>query len=162
MSCSSIDLKAYLLGEAPEAERRRTAGHVAGCAACADELDRLQATETALRTLREEEIPRRIAFVSDDVFEPRWWQRLWRSGPQLGFVSAAMLSLAILSHGMLRPAAPAVEPARLEATVQRAVDEAERRLEARHRADLQVVAETYEVLSKRLSVYMAAYRRGAL
>ena len=34
-------------------------------------------TLDALSTLREEEIPRRIAFVSDKVFEPRWWQKLF-------------------------------------------------------------------------------------
>ena len=31
----------------------------------------------------------RIAFVSDKVFEPRWWQTIWRSGPAMGFASAA-------------------------------------------------------------------------
>ena len=31
-------------------------------------------TQTALLSLADEEIPQRIAFVSDKVFEPRWWQ----------------------------------------------------------------------------------------
>ena len=35
---------------------------------------RVRLTLDALSTLREEEVPRRIAFVSDKVFEPRWWQ----------------------------------------------------------------------------------------
>ena len=41
---------------------------------CREELARLRLTLDALSTLREEEMPRRIAFVSDKVFEPRWWQ----------------------------------------------------------------------------------------
>ena len=60
-------------------------------------------------TLRDEEPPRRIAFVSDKVFEPRGWQRLWNSGPRLGFVSVAMLSMAIIVHGLVRPA-PVIAP----------------------------------------------------
>ena len=52
---------------------------------------------------REEELPRRIAFVSDKVFEPRWYQRFWRNGPALGFASAAMLSCAILVHAFNQP-----------------------------------------------------------
>jgi hypothetical protein len=45
-----------------------------------------------LASLEDEEIPRRIAFVSDRVFEPRWWQTMWRSGPVMGFASAALLA----------------------------------------------------------------------
>jgi hypothetical protein len=38
---------------------------------CQDELAGLRVTLDAMATLREE-LPRRIAFVSDKVFEPRW------------------------------------------------------------------------------------------
>jgi len=105
MNCSSIDLKAYVLGELPESEKGRVAGHVRDCASCGEELERLNLTHLALASLREEEAPRRIAFVSDKVFEPRWWQRMWQSGPVMGFASAAVLACAILAHGFIRPAA---------------------------------------------------------
>jgi anti-sigma factor RsiW len=104
MTCSSIDLKAYVLGELPESEKGLVAGHVRECASCGEEMERLSLTHLALVSLRDEEVPRRIAFVSDKVFEPRWWQRVWRSGPAMGFASAALLACAILAHGLLRPA----------------------------------------------------------
>jgi hypothetical protein len=140
MSCSTFDLKAYFLGELPEGERRVVEGHLADCQDCQEELDRLRLTETALLTVRDEEIPQRIAFVSDKVFEPRWWQALWNSGPRLAFASAAMLSMAILVYTFVRPApsiAPApVDTARIEALVQQEVGQ---RLEA---AIAKAVAET--------------------
>jgi anti-sigma factor RsiW len=104
MTCSSVDLKASVLGELPESEKALVAGHVRECASCSEEMERLSLTHLALVSLRDEEVPRRIAFVSDKVFEPRWWQRAWRSGPAMGFASAAVLACAILAHGFLRPA----------------------------------------------------------
>jgi hypothetical protein len=99
---------------------------MASCAACRDEYERLRLTQAALLTVRDEEIPRRIAFVSDKVFEPKWYQRLWRSGPRLGFASAAMLSCAILVHAFYRPpgeviAPPAAVAADLDARVKEEV-----------------------------------------
>jgi len=101
MICSNVDLKAYVLGEVPESERGAVAAHVHECANCGEELERLNLTHLALVSLRDEEVPRRIAFVSDKVFEPRWWQRIWQSGPVMGFASAAVLACAILAHGVL-------------------------------------------------------------
>ena len=47
MSCSSndlkYDLKAYLLGEMPQAEKSSVEDHVRACRSCREELDRLQA-----------------------------------------------------------------------------------------------------------------------
>jgi hypothetical protein len=82
-------------------ERGIVDDHVRGCQSCREELDRLNLTRSALVSLEDEEIPRRIAFVSDRVFEPRWWQTMWRSGPVMGFASAAVLAAAILVHGFL-------------------------------------------------------------
>lgn len=146
MNCSQFDLKALFLGELAGAEKAGTETHVKACPACREEFERLEATRTALLSLPEEEPPRRIAFVSDRVFEPRWWQRVWRSGPALGFASAAMLSLAILVHAFARPV-PAPAPAavarvetvsfetrvgaevekRLQAAIDKAVAQAEER-----------------------------------
>ena len=119
MSCSSLDWKAYLLGEISERERAALEAHVRACRSCHEELERLRLTQSALLTLPDEEIPQRIAFVSDKIFEPRWWQRVWRSGPAMGFASAVILSVAILLHGFVRPVgapvAPAVDTAKVAA-----------------------------------------------
>ena len=117
MTCSSVDLKAYVLGELPESEKGLVAGHVRECASCSEEMERLSLTHLALVSLRDEEVPRRIAFVSDKVFEPRWWQRVWRSGPAMGFASAAVLACAILAHGLLRPAPLAGPSATVDSAV---------------------------------------------
>jgi anti-sigma factor RsiW len=103
MNCS-VDVKAFALGEVGDLEKAACEQHLAQCQDCRDEVDRLHLTQSALLALPDEEVPRRIAFVSDRVFEPRWWQTMWRSGPVMGFASAAMLAFAILAHGYVRPA----------------------------------------------------------
>ena len=62
---NDIDLKAYFFGELPEDERRRVAAHVESDAAARAELSRLEATQALLGFVQDEELPRRIAFVSD-------------------------------------------------------------------------------------------------
>jgi len=63
-------------------------------------LNRLRSTQAVLLSVPDEEIPQRIGFVSDRVYEPslmlRWWRAFWGSAPRLAFASAAMLSAAIL------------------------------------------------------------------
>jgi anti-sigma factor RsiW len=133
MSCSPFELKDYFLGELRLEDRIAVEKHVADCPSCREELQALNLTRAALLSVPEVEPPRRIAFVSDKVFEPSWWQRLWHSGPQLGFASAAMLSLALLLHAFAppvltrAPAAPAaatqaVTPAAVEAMIEAEVD----------------------------------------
>ncbi len=97
MTCS-FDLKEYALGESSRDAADRIEAHAAECCVCRDELARLQITRSALLALRDEEPPRRIAFVSDKIFEPRWYHRVWNSGPRLAFLGAAMLACAILVH----------------------------------------------------------------
>src|SRR5579863_6313021 len=104
MNCQGIDIKAYALDEVLPAERREAESHLKTCADCREELARLQFVQAALGGLREEEPPRRIAFVSDKVFEPNWWQRFWASGSRVGFAGAGLLSTAILVHAFTRPA----------------------------------------------------------
>lgn len=151
MSCSPFDLRDYALSELADSERRLVEAHVQSCAACGEELERLRATRAALLSLADEEIPQRIGFVSDRVFEPsaprRWWAAFWGSSARLGFASAAMLSIAIVVSALTRPApappapAPQVDMAaveaqferRLETAVARAVAESEARHEARTR-----------------------------
>jgi anti-sigma factor RsiW len=134
MSCSPFDLRDYFLKELPDSEQRQVEAHVRNCQPCLEELDRLRLTEAALFALREEEIPQRIAFVSDQVFEPspwrRWWAALWGSTARLAFASAAMLSIAILVSALrpvgqqiaLRPGAPQVVKAISDTEIQSRID----------------------------------------
>jgi anti-sigma factor RsiW len=182
MSCS-IDIKAYALGEATPRERTAVDDHVRACQSCREELDRLNLTRSALATLEDEEPPRRIAFVSDRVFEPRWWQTMWHSGPAMGFASAALLAAAILVHGFERPvtAAPAavVDTAQIQKTVDAAVTKAvsesqakqaaefakvlnasETRLEQQRQSDLATVQQAAEYYRKQMDQYMVASNEG--
>jgi anti-sigma factor RsiW len=107
MSCSPYDLRDYLFEELTPAQLGDVRMHLKSCASCSTELETLRSTQTALLSLRDEEIPQRIGFVSDKVFEPsplrRWFAGFWTSAARVGFVSAAMLSAAILVHAV-RPA----------------------------------------------------------
>lgn len=179
MSCPSVDLKAYLLEEAAPEERRAAESHLKTCGGCREELDRLRLTQAALFTLRDEEVPRRIAFVSDKVFEPRWHERLWQSGPRLGFAGAAMLAVAIFTHALTRPAqvvtqvpvAGAQNTLDVDRAIRSAVDKALGEADARHRQEsarmlaaaekkfderqretMATVEASFEVLSKRINV----------
>ena len=107
MSCSPFDLRDYYFKDLAENERRMTEVHMKTCAHCREELDRLRGTEAALLALPDEEIPQRIGFVSDPVFQPsafrRGWDALWGSAARLGFASAAMLSAALVVFSLTRP-----------------------------------------------------------
>jgi hypothetical protein len=103
-------LKDYYFEELGGAERKQVEGHLAGCAGCREELHRLRLASTTLLSLREEEIPRRIAFVSDPVIEPAPWRRwlagVWNTPARLGFASAALLSVALVVFSVTRPTPP--------------------------------------------------------
>jgi anti-sigma factor RsiW len=143
MSCSPFDLRDYFFGELPEEERRQVDLHTKGCAVCREELNTLRSTQAILLSVPDEEIPQRIGFVSDRVYEPsrlmRWWRAFWGSAPRLGFASAAMLSVAIIVSAMHRPASVTpvtVDVARLQADFSRelnqAVEKAVAESDARH------------------------------
>jgi len=140
MSCSPSDLRDYLFNELADSDRRNLELHIKTCPACREELDRLRLTQAAMFSLREEEIPQRIAFVSDPVFEPSGWRRAWTvfwgSPARLGFASAAMLSGAILLSALTRPAATLATakfppaPASIQTTATVPEAEIERRIQA--------------------------------
>ncbi|MDX2179627.1 MAG: hypothetical protein SFV18_08555 [Bryobacteraceae bacterium] len=140
-----------------------------------EDAERLAATLTALRSLPDEEIPRRIAFVSDKVFEPKWWQRF----PAWSFASAMLLAGAIVVHGYAQrpPAAPAPQPvaqvdtsalerkfeARLkevaaehDAKLRAAVAATERRLEFEHRAQMLTIEENFNLMRKQMNRMIVA------
>ena len=148
MNCSPFDLKDYFLQELPSPARVQVEAHVNHCPACREELERLQLTGAALFSLRDEEIPQRIAFVSDQIFEPspmrRWLSAFWGSTARLGFASALVLSASIFYFAATRPApapgptavapiAAAVTPAppEVQQRIQQAVSKAVAEVEAR-------------------------------
>jgi anti-sigma factor RsiW len=101
---SDYDLKGYLLGELNAAERKAVEAALAADAGLREELARLKGTVALLRSVPDEEPPRRIAFVSDKSIAPTpWWKRIWNSAPQLGFLSAALLAGAIMVNAWTRP-----------------------------------------------------------
>ena len=142
MSCISPDAKpdwkAYLLGELNPEVSRQAQAHMAACSLCHEEVATLRLTLDTLSTLREEEVPRRIAFVSDKVFEPRWWQRVFTPT----FAAGALVAAAILIHGSLRPG---------QAQVDAAVTEAVSQVEARHTLEMQVMLDQLEMRNKQVA-----------
>ena len=142
MSCNSPeskpDWKAYVLRELEPDAHRQAEAHLAACSNCHEEVATLRLTLDSLSTLREEEVPRRIAFVSDKVFEPRWWQRVFSPT----FAAGALVAAAILIHGSLRPG---------QAQVDAAVATAVSRVEARHTQELQVMYEQLETRDKQVA-----------
>src|SRR5277367_4881325 len=141
MSCTNYDWKAYALGEVDANGGRQAEAHAAGCSACREELAGLRLTLDAMSTLREEEIPKRIAFVSDKVFEPRWWHMF--QGPT--FAAACVLAAAILVHAFARPS---VDATALQSRIDTAVTKAVTDTEDRHARQLEEVLANYEELQK--------------
>jgi anti-sigma factor RsiW len=168
----------------PEEDRRAMEQHLAGCADCALDLDRLRLTTAALRTLPEREIPQRIAFVSDRVFEPSPFRRFWNAG----FASACVLAVALVVSawhvasvyrldevrraGETRPVvqtasvsqeqidtavAKAVAQVRAESArmIQTAVQNSERKHDSEYRNQMAAIGENFMVLQKRLSLSYA-------
>jgi anti-sigma factor RsiW len=149
MSCkledARPDWKAYTLGELDTAARREAEAHAAACSACQDEAAEWRVTLDAMAVLKEEELPRRIAFVSDKVFEPTWWQRLARSMQRPSFAAAGLIAAAILVHAFVRPAAAPLNPAPAGDTAA---------IEARITA--QVTAEVADRVSRRMQAQVDA------
>lgn len=127
-------LAAYLYGECDAAERAAVEAHLAICTACAQELDSLGATRSALASWRppDAELGFRIvsdrgtraaspAVVADDQLatvlrQARWWQK-----PLPAWAQAAAAIVIFAAGGLLgmragTPAAPGPAPARVVAT----------------------------------------------
>jgi anti-sigma factor RsiW len=126
MSCENYDWKAYALGELPANDRREAESHASACEGCRGELAQVRLTVDTLAALREEEVPRRIAFVSDKVFEPRWWETFLKPS----FIAACVIAAAIVAHGyMMRTA---TDDAAIQARVDQAVTKAVAGVEERN------------------------------
>ncbi len=183
MSCSPFDLRDYFMQELDAEQLHQVDRHVKTCAGCQEELDRLRITGVALASLLDEEIPQRIAFVSDKVFEPslarRMWRDFWGSAARLGFASATLLAGALIFFASHRPAGTAASETkiaqRVQAEVQKAVAQNVAQIEARQsrqtaellaaaeerytlqrQADMRAVDDQLSVLQKRYNVMLMA------
>lgn len=168
MNCQAIDVKAYSFGEVTPAERRDAELHMKSCEECRAQLAQLQLVQAALGGLREEEPPRRIAFVSDKVFEPNWWQRFWASGPRVGFAASGLLASAIMVHAFTRPPTVINNPApppmvaqvdeqaiqkRIDSAVTKAVAQIEAQQGSKVEKLLAATERRYKLESRALAVY---------
>src|SRR5277367_832628 len=153
MSCSNFDWKGYALGELDAPARTRAEAHASSCQACREELATTRLTLDALSTLREEEVPRRIAFVSDKVFEPKWWQKLWNPT----FAAACVVAAAILVHGFVGSARPSASPAEIQAQVNQAVTKAVADSEQRQSQQLEDVLDYIQKQNR--ATYKSAFFR---
>jgi|HubBroStandDraft_5_1064220.scaffolds.fasta_scaffold446296_1 anti-sigma factor RsiW len=118
-------LRDYAFDELPAGDRPAIERHLAECADCAQEFDQLRLTTAALRMLPDREIPQRIAFVSDKVFQPSPLARFF--GARLGFASACVLAAALVVFAYHRPAPQQVAvtaPVANNVDVSKQIDEA--------------------------------------
>jgi hypothetical protein len=169
MSCKlqdgKPDWKAYALGELDSNARREAELHASACSDCQEELSGLRLTMDALGAMREEEVPRRIAFVSDKVFEPRWWETLLRPS----FAAGAVIAAAILVHAFVRPPTaplpPQVDTAAVEARIAASITaEVSQRMQAQMAAAVDTavtsaVAETRKQDDQRTAALLTATER---
>jgi hypothetical protein len=140
-TCNEAEaLRDYAFDELPAAERPGLEQHIAACRDCAAELDRLRVTTAALRMLPDREIPQRIAFVSDKVFQPSRLARLLN--PYLGFASACVLAGAIVFSAYHR--APVMTEAK---TIVQTVDVTKQVNDAVEKAVARVRAEDARMLA---------------
>lgn len=179
-------LRDYAFDELPAEERRGMEQHLSKCGECAQELDRLRLTSAALRLLPDQEIPQRIAFVSDKVFEPSPFWRFWNSGARLGFASACVVAMAMLVsawhvagaarapteiHTIVQTAASDTSQAQIDKAVEQAVakvraDEtqmirtavevSERKQEQQFLSQVVALQERFDVLKKKLNYSYAS------
>ena len=103
-------------------------------------------TLDTLSTLRDEEMPRRIAFVSDKVFEPRWWQRVFNPT----FAAGVLVAAAIRSTALMR-----TSQSQVDAAVAKAVSQVEAH-------DMQEIQAAYEQLDVRDKQVANLYRNAML
>lgn len=167
-------LRDFAVGELAPDQRPALEQHLAICGECATELDRLQMTTSALRLLPDREIPQRIAFVSDKVFEPspvsRFFAGFWNSAARLGFASACVLGGALIVSAYHRPAevrtivqtanadvskqvndAVAKAVAQVRAEDARSIEAVDLKYQKEYQARMIAVEESFMVLQKRLS-----------
>lgn len=153
------ELKDYLLGELSASERRQVEDRLAADAEYRLEYERLALTQQSLLAAPEPEMPRRIAFVSDPVFDrqPSFWQRLF--APAWAYGCAALLSCAILAHGYL--GREAADESVIQARIDKAVAQVRAENEKRYEQMVVAVEKTFEYQRREsLRLERASYEEG--
>ena len=101
------DLRDYLFDELDEQQRAEVEHYLDASPEAREELERLRLTHGALVSVPDEEIPRRVAFVSDKVFEPsrakRIWREIWAGAPRLAFGTAAVVLAVLVGLSAAQP-----------------------------------------------------------
>ena len=101
------DLRDYALGELNAAQRAEVEAYLAAEPAARAEVESLRATCASLRQMPAEEPPRRIAFVSDKIFEPSMGARLLRwlrlDGPRFALGMAAVMAVVFAGLWATQP-----------------------------------------------------------
>ena len=172
-------MRDYAFGELPADGQPELERHLGVCGECTLELDRLRLTTAALRTLPDHEMPQRIAFVSDKVFEPSPVSRLfggfWNSAARLGFASACVLGAALVVSAYHRPVevrtvvqaantdvSKQVNDAVTKAVAQVKVEDAREieavghKYEQEYQDRMTTVAESFDMLQKRVGTSLIA------
>lgn len=107
MANAPHDLRDYVLDELTPQQCAEVEQYLATSVEAREEVERLRLTHRSLLSVPEEEVPRRIAFVSDKVFEPsrarRIWQGFWQGAPRLAFGMAAMLAVLFAGAWVTQP-----------------------------------------------------------
>ena len=172
-------LRDYAVGELAADQKPALEQHLAVCGECTDELDRLRVTTAALGMLADQEIPQRIAFVSDKVFAPspvsRFWGGFWNSAARLGFASACVLGGAWIVSAYHRPTEvrTVVQTANVDVSKQvneavtkavaqvqagdaRAIEAMDRKYQREYQARMAAVEESFSRMQMRLGTNLIA------
>lgn len=107
MKAAPHDLRDYALGELSAAARAEVEAYLADEPEARAEVESWRLTCESLREMPAEEPPRRIAFVSDKIFEPSPGARLLRwlrlDGPRFALGMAAMLAVVFAGLWATQP-----------------------------------------------------------
>ena len=100
-------MRDYLLDELNEQQRAEVESYLDASQDAREELERLKFTHAALVSIPDEEIPRRVAFVSDKIFEPspakRIWREIWAGAPRFAFGLAAIVLAVFIGLSTTQP-----------------------------------------------------------
>lgn len=107
MADSIHDLEDYLFDELGPEERSAVEERLRTSPEARDEFGRLKMTRQSLLALADEEVPRRVAFVSDKVFEPspwlRWWRAAWAGAPRFALAMTPAVLALVAGLWLLKP-----------------------------------------------------------
>ena len=107
MADSFHELHDYLFDELGPEERAAVEERLRTSPEAREEFERLKMTRQSLLALADEEVPRRVAFVSDKVFEPspwlRWWRAAWEGAPRFGLAMTPAVLALVAGLWLLKP-----------------------------------------------------------